>query len=207
MNPLELSWNRAWSELSLEAPGGLFERLIAAYRAPHRSYHALQHLQECIAHFSEVPALAVRPGEVEIALWFHDAIYDPRSGDNELLSANLASEELSAAGAPRECQTHVHELIMATRHEAKPSEADQQLLVDIDLAILGASPARFNEYDNQVRLEYSWVPGFLYRMKRREVLKGFLSREHIYCTEYFRERYEQQARANLRAATGQAPAA
>jgi hypothetical protein len=36
---------------------------------------------------------------------------------------------------------------MATCHTAKPADADQQLLVDIDLAILGAEPARFAEYE------------------------------------------------------------
>jgi predicted metal-dependent HD superfamily phosphohydrolase len=86
---------------------------------------------------------------------------------------------------------------MATRHDATPTDSDEQLLVDIDLSILGANRERFAEYDRQVRAEYSWVPGFIYNMKRKGVLKAFLARPSIYNTSYFRERYEQQARINL----------
>ncbi|UZT77366.1 hypothetical protein OF113_20400 [Ectopseudomonas chengduensis] len=93
----------------------------------------------------------------------------------------------------------VERLIMVTRHDATPSEPDEQLLVDIDLAILGATPERFAEYDAQVRAEYAWVPGFVYRMKRRSVLKAFLGRPCIYSTEHFNVRYEAQARSNLAA--------
>ncbi|MDI1260271.1 hypothetical protein [Aquabacterium sp.] len=86
---------------------------------------------------------------------------------------------------------------MATKHDAEASEPDQPLLVDIDLAILGAAPERFAEYDRQVRAEYSWVPGFVSNIKRKAVLKSFLARQYIYSTKHFRERYEAQARRNL----------
>jgi predicted metal-dependent HD superfamily phosphohydrolase len=196
------SWQRAWRNLNLPAPAGLFERLLAAYNEPHRHYHTQQHLVECLEHFDAALALAAEPGEVEIALWFHDAIYALRGSDNELRSADWAVQELAVGGATTQVQARVHGLIMATRHNATPSDADQQLLVDIDLAILGAAPERFSQYDRQVRAEYSWVPGLLYRIKRKAVLKHFLTRDHLYSTSYFRERYEQQARVNLRAAIG-----
>ncbi|MCE7917760.1 MAG: N-methyl-D-aspartate receptor NMDAR2C subunit, partial [Nitrosomonas sp. PRO5] len=92
-------------------------------------------------------------------------------------------------------------LIIATCHQTLPSEPDQQLLTDIDLAILGSPPARFREYDQQIKSEYSWMPGFLYRMKRKNVLRGFLARKYIYSTNHFKKYYEQRARANLRAAS------
>ena len=196
------SWQRAWRNLNLPAPAGLFERLLAAYNEPHRHYHTQQHLVECLEHFDAALALATEPGEVEIALWFHDAIYILRGADNELRSADWAMQELAASGATTQAQARVHKLIMATRHNAIPSDADQQLLVDIDLAILGAAPARFSEYDRQVRAEYSWVPGLLYRIKRKAVLKHFLARPHLYSTCHFRNRYEQQARLNLQSAIG-----
>jgi predicted metal-dependent HD superfamily phosphohydrolase len=202
MSSLEQSWHRAWGHLALSAPSGLLERLVAAYSEPHRHYHSLQHLQECLAHFSQAAGSAIHPGEVEIALWFHDAIYELRGKDNERLSADWARQALQAAGAASDAQARVHALIMATCHQATPTEPDQQLLVDIDLAILGADPARFAQYDQQVKAEYSWVPGFLYRMKRKEVLQGFLKRPHIYSTHHFRQKLEAQARLNLKQATG-----
>jgi predicted metal-dependent HD superfamily phosphohydrolase len=197
---LETSWQRAWDHLGLKAPEGLRERLISAYAEPQRRYHSLQHLRECITHFESAVELAMHPGEVELALWFHDAIYELQAKNNEQRSADWAVEEMTRSGAQAGQTGRVHALIMATCHTAIPGDADQQLLVDIDLAILGADPVRFAEYDAQVKAEYSWVPDAVYGVKRREVLQGFLDRPVIYNTHHFRTRHELQARANLRAA-------
>lgn len=201
MTDLDASWCRAWRNLGVEAPAGLRERLLAAWCEPQRAYHSLQHLSECIAHFEGSMLLAKAPGEVEIALWFHDAVYALKGKDNERRSADWARDALSAAGANPAAVSRVEALIMATCHDVVPHDADAQLLVGIDLAILGADPTRFAEYDRQVAIEYSWVPGFVYRFKRRQVLRGFLDRPAIYQTAHFRDRLEAQARLNLAAAT------
>lgn len=197
MNALERSWTLAWSDLGLQSPSGLYERLITAYQAPHRHYHSLQHLVECLAHFDQIRHQVQHPGEVALALWFHDAIYDATATSNEQRSADWAVSALSVAGASQATRDYVRQLIMTTRHDAEVSEPDQQLLVDIDLAILGATPERFAEYNRQVRAEYNWVPGLLYSIKRKAVLKSFLARKYIYYTQHFRQRYEAQARSNL----------
>ncbi len=194
---LEQSWSRAWQNLQLLPPNGLLDQLRTAYSEPQRHYHTQQHLQECLSLFSSAIDSATHPGEVEIALWFHDAIYDIRGQNNELLSAQWAVQALAQAGADMSVTQRVHELIMTTCHDAIPTGPDQQLLVDIDLSILGATAARFEEYDRQVQAEYSWVPSAIYRAKRREILSGFLDRPFIYSTQHFRDRYEMQARANL----------
>ncbi len=203
MTDLETSWPLAWADLSLAPPPALQDQLIAAYQEPQRHYHSLQHLSECLAHFAAVRGQAQHPGEVALALWFHDAVYDVKGSANERQSADWAVRELQAVGAGAAVQSRVERLIMATQHgaaEPDAGEPDQQLLVDIDLSILGAAPERFAEYDRQVRAEYAWVPGIVYRMKRKAVLKSFLARPHIYGTAHFRERCEAQARRNLAAA-------
>lgn len=192
------SWQRAWATLGLRAPPGLMQRLLDAWAEPQRHYHTPQHLRECLALLEPALDLARHPGEVELALWFHDAVYDPKSQDNEARSADWATEALAHSGASGEVQQRVRALIMATCHDAVPDDDDARLLVDIDLAILGAEPTRFAEYDQQVRAEYRWVPGWLYRRKRKEVLAGFLARPAIYGTERFRERLEARARENLK---------
>lgn len=194
------SWQRAWAAMGARPPAGLLDTLLASYRQPQRHYHTQEHLQECLEHFGAARALALHPGEVELALWFHDAIYDPKGHDNEMRSADWARRELRAAGADAGVTERVHALVLATRHHAAPTGPDEQLLVDIDLAILGAPPERFAAYDAQVRQEYAWVPGWLYRRKRRAVLHDFLARGALYATDHFRDRLEQQARENLRAA-------
>jgi len=46
------------------------------------------------------------------------------------------------------------------RRDGAPATHDQAVLVESDLAILGASLSRFDEYDRQVRVEYRRVPSF-----------------------------------------------
>ena len=172
-------------------------RLTAAYGEPQRKYHTVQHLSECLTLVQQNLDLAIEPAEVEISLWFHDAIYDVKASDNEEKSAKWAEQELTVAGVAKERIERVKDHILATRHAALPEGQDQMLLVDIDLAILGAERPRFVEYEAQVREEYGWVPGFLFRRKRREVLLEFLERQPIYNTSKLREALEKEARSNL----------
>jgi predicted metal-dependent HD superfamily phosphohydrolase len=201
MNELHHSWQRAWTGIGARADGqGVYEQLLARYSEPHRHYHTAQHLGECLAMFESVRGTAEHPEEVELALWFHDAIYDTQRPDNEERSADWARAALREAGVASDSADRVHALIIATRHTASPMLPDEQLLVDIDLSILGAEQARFNEYEEQIRKEYAFVPRWLFRRKRRAILQGFLDRPSIYSTAPFRERLEQRARANLRRA-------
>jgi predicted metal-dependent HD superfamily phosphohydrolase len=202
MTRLDVSWLRAWNHLGREAPEGLKQQLLAAYAEPQRHYHTLQHLSECIALLDGAIEQAKAPGEVEVALWFHDAIYRPQAKDNEGQSAHWASRSLAACGVEDAVVDRVRALVMATCHEAAPVDPDQQLLVDIDLSILGAPEDRFAEYDRQIRAEYRWVPGVIYRFKRQQVLKSFLDRRSIYLTPDFQSKFETRARANLRTALG-----
>lgn len=190
-------WSQAWSAWELPTPPGLLEALLARYAEPHRAYHTRQHLRECFEHLEDARALARALPEIQIALWFHDAIYDPRAQDNEERSAEWASGALLEADVPPAVASRVRALVLATRHAAIPEHADAQLLVDVDLAILGAVPARFSEYEQQIRVEYAWVPDDAFRRARAGVLRGFLSRPHVFGTASFRERLEAPARANL----------
>jgi predicted metal-dependent HD superfamily phosphohydrolase len=200
--PWQARWQRAWHALSLPAPAAPLPRLLDSYREPQRHYHTLQHLDECLAHLDSAWTQAERPGEVALALWFHDAIYDVRGHDNEAQSAGWARRALQEAGAPDDAAMRVHALVMATRHDAAPKEGerDAQLLVDIDLAILGAPPARFAEYERQIRAEYAWVPALVFNARRRALLAGFLARQPLYLSAHFRHALQARARRNLESA-------
>jgi predicted metal-dependent HD superfamily phosphohydrolase len=198
MNDLEISWRAAWQALRLPGPGsGVLASVTARWAEPHRKYHTLQHLRECLALFEGDRALAEHSGEVAIALWFHDAVYDTNRHDNEAESANWARRVLLEAGATDECAARVHALIMATRHSENPATPDAKLLVDIDLAILGAAPARFDEYERQIRDEYGFVPEATFRAKRGEILRTFLGRPALFSTPAYATRFDAPARANL----------
>lgn len=190
-------WQTTWGALGARSDEDLFHRLIQCYSESHRKYHTTRHLEECFAHLDQVCSLTERTGEVELAIWFHDAIYDTHRSDNEVKSADWAKASAIAAGLKSEEPARISELIMATRHNVIPEGADAKVLVDIDLAILGAESDRFEEYELQVREEYSWAPELLYRGGRRKILKEFTDREWIYSTDYFRAAYEERARENI----------
>jgi predicted metal-dependent HD superfamily phosphohydrolase len=188
-------WRACFAEISLEPPYDVFETLIRYYAEPHRAYHTLQHIAECflqLAHAHREPSPAVR-----LALWFHDAIYDPRRAGNEEESAAYARRVLLAAGAGNETAASVENMIMATRHEALPATPEEALVVDIDLSILGAKQERFLQYEDQIREEYGWVEEGAFRKARVATLKSFLDRPFIYTTPRLRADLEPRARANL----------
>jgi predicted metal-dependent HD superfamily phosphohydrolase len=89
---------------------------------------------------------------------------------------------------------------MATQHHERAADTDTKILIDVDLAILGAKPERFNEYEQQIRQEFLFVPEATFRLKRAEILQHFLAQPTIFNTPLFIERYEQQARLNLKQA-------
>ncbi|MEJ8856689.1 N-methyl-D-aspartate receptor NMDAR2C subunit [Variovorax robiniae] len=196
-------WSDALARVGIaETPftGQLFTELCAHYREAHRGYHTMQHLAECLSLLQLHIAEAEHPGEVALALWFHDAIYDVPGHDNEERSADWARDALIAAGLSKDAAQRVHALVMATRHSAIPEGRDACLLVDVDLAILGAPAERFAEYERQIRVEYAHVPPEVFEPRRRAILSQFLAREPLFQTPAIRAAREAQARVNLQAA-------
>lgn len=192
------NWNATWRALGVaHADEALCIELQRCYGEPQRHYHTLQHLDECLAWFEREKEAAERPGEVALALWFHDAVYDVHAHDNEARSADWARGAMLSAGVPADAAERVHALVIATRHDAEPEGRDAELLIDIDLSILGADPARFDEYERQVHAEYAFVPDKVRRPRRRAILQRFLAREAIYATPRMHALLEARARANL----------
>lgn len=190
-------WNRLLTVLGIGGESGYFDALLAAYSEKHRHYHTTRHVDHCLRELDSAQSLAREPAEVELALWFHDAIYDPHSSKNEERSADWACELLTRHHAGVERVTRVRDHILATRHEAVANDSDSRLVVDIDLSILGMDEAAYTEFEIDVRKEYRWVPSLLFRRKRAEILESFLARPQIYMTDPFFDRYESRARLNL----------
>lgn len=195
---VQARWNTAWHQLGATPPEeGIFNQLLACYTAPHRFYHNLQHLDECFRLLDATAHLTENPYEIELALWFHDAIYNTHRHDNEEQSAIWAEKVLLDNGIKISRVTRIKNLILSTDHRSLPQSNDTKYLVDIDLAILAAPEPRFIEYECQIRQEYNWVSEEIFIEERTNILRLFLEREYIYFTDFFRDRYETQARKNL----------
>ncbi|MBD2234854.1 HD domain-containing protein [Phormidium tenue] len=195
---LSARWSVLWHQLNLPLPNPqVFGDLCDRYTESQRAYHTLQHLNECLGWFDRTCDLAENPAAVELALWFHDVIYDTHRADNEQQSADYAVQVVNSVGGGSWLQQSVHDMILATKHDATPSAVDMRLVVDIDLAILGAEMDRFAQYDAQIRQEYAWVPEPLFCQKRAEILQSLLNRPSIFATDFLRERLEPQAQRNL----------
>ena len=178
-------------------PQQLADAVLAAWAEPDRLYHDLDHLRDCLAELDGAPADGADRDRVEAALWFHDAIYDPRAGDNEARSAEWARRALAELGVPAAAADDVARLVMLTRHTDPTPDPSGRLLCDIDLAILGREPEAFDVYDRRIREEYAWVSDPDFRATRIGVLTGLLARAPLYQTEHFQRRYETVARTNL----------
>jgi len=173
------------------------KQLTARYSEKHRHYHTLQHVDACMKHLDEIADHIVDLKAVEIALWFHDIIYDPKRNDNEKRSAEYAETFLASVDLPSEEISKITHLILLTKHPSHPATNDEKYLIDIDLAIIGANEQRYDQYESSIRKEYGFVPSLLYKKERRKLLMSFAKSDRIYLTEYFYEKYENQARLNI----------
>ncbi|AWF81396.1 hypothetical protein BTJ40_11525 [Microbulbifer sp. A4B17] len=191
-------WLNLMGALNLSESLQCFEKLVSSYAENHRHYHTGHHIDAMLKHFDKVAELAEHPHEVELAIWFHDAIYKPFSSKNEENSALWAKKFLVDSGYCPAGVNRVYQLIMATCHSYTPVSIDEKLIIDIDLTILGASTSVFEAYEKQVRKEYRLVPIMIYKKKRRELLREFLSQKRLYHTDYFHSHFDAQARSNIK---------
>jgi predicted metal-dependent HD superfamily phosphohydrolase len=175
----------------------LLVKLYYTYRMPGRFYHNADHIAECFREFISVKHLVNDEHAMRWAIWFHDCVYDPKQNDYENVRRS-AEEAIAAAkeeGLDEATLKAVSDLIMVTTHDHPPVTNDEKIMCDIDLVSLASD--NFAERSEQIRKEYSHVTDEAFYPARKAILRKFLEREHIYCTEFFRQKYEEKARANL----------
>lgn len=207
MAPHEVELRDVWRHLSGGGHTDALERLLGRYREPHRRYHTLEHLGWVLRHITEIASTGVAGDTaddlpaVQLAALYHDAVYDPTAtgrGANEIASAGLAGACATLIGWSDERATHVERLVFATS-EHEPDGPDAAVLLDADLAILGADPAAYAAYAQAIREEYRHVPDDAWRTGRTAVLRAFSERPAIFRTPFMHTAREARARANIAA--------
>lgn len=176
----------------------LYADLAAHYEAEGRHYHNLAHVQYMLEMICSLPAGEYDKTAVQLAVWFHDVIYNPQRLDNEKQSAAYARQCLAPWLPPALVDEVVRLILLTAGHETTATDANGSVLLDADLATLGADPAVYDRYSAAIRREYAWVPEEIYRRERAKLLARFLQKERIFNCDTFRERFEERARQNLR---------
>lgn len=208
----EVELRMAWSAVAGRGTGGpkradeVFDDLIGRHRAASRRYHGVRHVLWVVRHVHE---LATTAGDVDLpvvlaAAFFHDAVYEPSSADNEERSAVLAERQLASMGWAAPGVAHVGRCIRATASHTEaaavpPPDDSCAVLLDADLAVLGAEPASYQAYVAGVRAEYGHLDDAAWRAGRIAVLHALAERRDLYVTPSARERWDAAARANLAA--------
>lgn len=152
----------------------LWESLLSRYAEPHRHYHNIRHIEECLQHIADLGISPEDKPNLFLAVFYHDAIYLTDSSDisNKVGSANLFREASRQLGVD---PGSVPSMILATESHKATYDEDTDLLISVDMAILASNAERYAEYANQIRQEYAHVPDNLYREGRGLVLSDFLA--------------------------------
>lgn len=175
----------------------LWREIEESYSMPGRYYHNLSHLEHMIEkafqHRDKIGDFDV----LLFSIFYHDIAYDPKRNDNERKSAEIAKRRMKEIGVPAERIEKCYRQILATRHHDLSSDNDTRFLLDIDLAILGEEPVKYEEYVQKVRREYAFYPKAVLNKGRMAILKNLLAKDRIFQTQPLYELYEKQARQNL----------
>lgn len=201
-----LEWKRLCEELKIEEVDVElgFQEFARRYGEPHRKYHTLEHIRDCLEQFALVRAQCEYPLALEMAIWFHDFVYDPLRKDNEEESRKAMRRFLNRVYKKQRPSQEFENLmalgdqhIAATKHTAAQTGHDTQIMVDIDLSILGREWNVYEQYTQQIGEEYKAVMKLIYRFRRKSIMQSFLKRDRIFSTQLFYDRYETQARKNI----------
>ena len=197
---LRLSWFNLLDRSSAQTKLGdkIFTSLINSYCDRTRSYHNLNHIYDILNSIEQVKSITEDLNVLQFSAWFHDRIYNPQSSDNESKSAVCAVKALEQLNIDRRVIEVVEQIILSTKnHQPLIDSIDRLLFLDIDLAILGTTPNKYQKYTQAIRQEYNHLSDRDYQIGRKKVLTQFLNRERIYYTDYFCQRLETAARKNL----------
>ena len=120
LESMQRSWVRLLGHYRVAAADAYppFDVLVAAYSAPDRHYHNLEHLAEMLRVIDRLSATVEEPHALHLAVWFHDAVYDSRAKDNERRSGELAVDLLGPIGVPASTIERIVSMIWATAHTA-----------------------------------------------------------------------------------------
>lgn len=134
------------------------EKLMSEYGSLDRFYHNWKHIEECIEQFARVKNRLDEPDVVEMAIYFHDIVYNVQRDDNESVSS-VFFHAAAIKCKDTDFRDKVTKMIRETKwfgnRYPKNIDGDMEYMHDIDYSIFAADLDRFLEYDAGIAQEYS----------------------------------------------------
>ena len=190
-----------WRKVSEDSRSGssdmVFDELVSLYTGPDRHYHCAEHIRFCLDKLDEAREAGNYSINVEMAVWFHDAIYEAGDSENERKSASWFAQ-CTRGHLSREMIDEISQLIVATTHRDTPNSWQEKLLVDVDLSSFGLPWEKFLEDGHNIRLEFGHLSDEEFVSNQSRFLNGLLERPVIFHTRHFSDCYEAVARQNIR---------
>lgn len=179
------------------------QELFTNYENADRYYHNLVHVYNFIKLFEEHKTAIEKPLLFEVAIWWHDAIYEAKRNDNETRSVQLALRCWKNYLSTTDLK-YIAILISSTeKHLPLIEENDVHYFLDMDLSILATANHVYQQYVSYIEKEYTtYYPKVLYNIGRTKAMKSFHSRRQLYFTPFFNENYEFQAKNNIKLELG-----
>ncbi|HEU4843486.1 MAG TPA: pantetheine-phosphate adenylyltransferase [Burkholderiaceae bacterium] len=207
---LRKEWETLWDYAHADAPAiahadQWFVRLTGstAYGGPARHYHNLDHL---VHGLCEIRVWAANTGpdprDVDVikqAFWFHDAEYGAVHG---AVSNEEASVQMWLGSSLCHDMGDAAELIRATDHfqEGAINHRLKDIMLSVDLAILGQDEEVYGNYARGIRQEYIHLTEAKYREQRGGALAHLRRKaeaQQLFGNAYFADQYNERAIENM----------
>ena len=169
-----------------------------------RRYHTLEHVLDCCQVLDEYQAETDELSRAEyerlfIALVYHDIVYhSDGSVHNEQESALFAQRELFAMGVSYNFASDVGRFVLDTDHTRPLRDHHAASVIrDIDFHGMGLSYELFKGNGIRIQEEFNNVEEKDFIIGRYSFLNSVSKLSSIYKVDWFRRRYERQARSNI----------
>lgn len=196
-NRFQLLWSRCLVDSAIDESAIIHQQLMDSYNEPQRYYHTLDHIEHCLSLFDKISSKLQSPHALELAIWFHDVVYQPGATNNEQLSADQFMQTTKKR-FDDSLRNTVYQHIMATLHlHSEMNHADTKYMVDIDLSSFGLPWPEFIHDSENLRREMAHLSNEDYCRKQSAFQQALMDRPRFFRSDYFYQNYESQARQNL----------
>jgi len=173
-----------------------YYQTLELYYTNKRFYHTLNHIKILLDSLHDFHITEVEKIKLELAIWFHDIIYNSKAKNNEEESINEFTKFAIYVGLNFDLNLEINDIIFATRHKDTAQTRLQKIMCDVDLKEFA-----FDNYiknSNNIKKEFSHLTDKEWIKGRSDFLKTFINKEFIYYTDEYRDALEDTARINLK---------